>query len=128
MTEGSKIKFSVYVNGTLINSPLVIGIESFDSQGNWINESDSYITDISNIPEHHEVFYNCPKNVITIAPYLQCQEITSISSIDISLSNTSCVILPIGYKEPVKESESIWNKYIRLFIKALFFSTYYEMT
>jgi hypothetical protein len=120
MTEGTKIKFSVYLKGTLINCPLVIGIESFDSQGNWINESDSYITDISNSPGYHEVYYNCPKDVIAVAPYLQCQEITSRSSIDVSLSNTSFVILPIGYKESIKKSESIWAKYKRLFIKALF--------
>lgn len=120
MVATNKIRFAVNLSGSSINSPVVIGIEGFDSAGNWINESDIYVTDISNTKKNYQVFYACPDNATAIAVYLQAQEVTQKSSIDLYLSNASCVIEPKGYKEPTNESENIILKNLRLILAIVF--------
>lgn len=89
------LNFSVYLNGEVKNTTMAIGIESFDNNETWINETDSYITDISNNKKCYYVVYNCPVNAQSVAVYVQCQEINPQSDIKLLVDNASLVVIPL---------------------------------
>lgn len=98
---GDRLKFSIYVGGSLVDTPAVIGIEGFNSSHGYVylSEEDAYIEDISDELQLYEVIYTCPNNTDCVAVYLQCQEVVATSEIDITVDNARLVRLPPEYIE-----------------------------
>ena len=117
VVSGDVLNFSVDLSGKLVNTPTVVGIESFDDKDNYIDSTDSYVTDVSEKPSCYNVIYTCPKNTSYLAVYVQCQEINPKSVISLTLSKPRLIREPPGYVEPRKVN----SKNTDLFIYVILF-------
>jgi hypothetical protein len=115
---GDTLRLSVYVSGHVENSPVIVGVESFNkSDGNaagWIKSSDVYVHDITQRPQLVNVIYHVPKGTASVGVYVQAQEISPNSKIDISIDH---VVL----EHVTPEEASKYTSYAELYYKLIFY-------
>lgn len=104
VTSGDMLNFSMEVSGKSDNSPVIIGVESFDSKDNYLDSSDVYISDLSEKPKRYNITYICPNNTHYIAVYIQCQEISSRSDISLIMGKPRLTREGIGVTTEVKKN------------------------
>lgn len=90
-SSGDVLVFSVYVSGSITKCSGIIGVEGFENSSQWIDETDVYLSGVTNTPQIFGVSYQVPTNCSYVAAFIQFNEIDSVSSLSITIDNASLV-------------------------------------